>query len=70
MAVAEPALTPALRRTPTDTPVVAGIVADGFSCQTQIAHLQDGGPPARHLAEVIDAAMGSNLMHPSEEDTP
>jgi Fe-S oxidoreductase len=54
MAVAELSLGPALRRTSAATPVLA----DGFSCQTQIAFLGGaGGAPARHLAELVDEAL-------------
>jgi len=45
--VAELALLPALRVTPADTT----ILADGFSCRTQIEFLD--GRRARHLAEVL-----------------
>jgi Fe-S oxidoreductase len=45
--VAELALAPALRATPAGTE----ILADGFSCRTQIAFLD--GRRARHLAEVL-----------------
>ena len=54
MAVAGLSLAPALRRTAPGTPVLA----DGFSCQTQIAHLRGAGqPPALHLAELLDNAI-------------
>ncbi len=45
--VAELVLMPALRATPADTEVLA----DGFSCRTQVAFLD--GRRARHLAEVL-----------------
>jgi Fe-S oxidoreductase len=45
--VAELALLPALRTTGPDTT----ILADGFSCRTQIAFVD--GRRARHLAEVL-----------------
>ncbi len=45
--VAELALLPALREAGPDAPVIA----DGFSCRTQVAFLD--GRPARHLAEVL-----------------
>ena len=50
--VAELALLPALRAT------VAGtvVLADGFSCRTQIAFLD--GRRARHLAEVLAERLG------------
>ncbi|RZS43785.1 FAD/FMN-containing dehydrogenase [Herbihabitans rhizosphaerae] len=50
MAVADLALRPALERAP-DAPVLA----DGFSCQLQVSHL-DGARQAKHLAELIDDA--------------
>ncbi|MEV0416136.1 FAD-binding and (Fe-S)-binding domain-containing protein [Streptomyces sp. NPDC050448] len=48
VACAEEQLLPALRRAPAG----AVIVADGFSCRTQIAQLSDGCR-ARHLAELL-----------------
>ncbi|WP_432180704.1 FAD-binding and (Fe-S)-binding domain-containing protein [Streptomyces sp. NBC_00063] len=66
LAVAELSLAPALRRSAPRTPVLA----DGFSCQTQIAHLRerDGGGrpelPARHLAEALDHALTNRGNHP------
>jgi FAD/FMN-containing dehydrogenase/Fe-S oxidoreductase len=54
MRVAELSLAPLLKDTPADRPVVA----DGFSCQTQITHLRDGlAPAAKHLAELLDEGM-------------
>ena len=50
MAVGEQALLPAVRKEPRDTIVVA----DGFSCRTQIEH--GTGRRAMHLAEVIRLA--------------
>ncbi|TDU77558.1 FAD-binding and (Fe-S)-binding domain-containing protein [Streptomyces sp. KS 21] len=50
VACAEEQLLPALRAAPPG----AAIVADGFSCRTQIAQLSDGGSrAARHLAELL-----------------
>ncbi|KJY45759.1 dimethylmenaquinone methyltransferase, partial [Streptomyces sp. NRRL S-444] len=50
VACAEEQLLPALRAAPPG----AAIVADGFSCRTQIAQLSDGGNrAARHLAELL-----------------
>lgn len=54
-AVAELALLPALRAAGPAT----GVVADGFSCRTQIAHV-DGRRP-RHLAEVLAARLGEAI---------
>jgi Fe-S oxidoreductase len=51
MKVAEHELLPTIRRTPDD----ALILADGFSCRTQIE--QATGRHALHLAEAIDAAL-------------
>ncbi|WP_345429743.1 FAD-binding and (Fe-S)-binding domain-containing protein [Actinoallomurus vinaceus] len=48
MAVAELSLAPRLRRAGDD----AAVLADGFSCRTQIDHLT--GTRARHLAELLD----------------
>ncbi len=50
MAVGEQALLPAVREDPDDTIVVA----DGFSCRTQIEH--GTGRRAMHFAEVIRLA--------------
>jgi FAD/FMN-containing dehydrogenase/Fe-S oxidoreductase len=71
LAVAELSLAPALRRTAPGTPVLA----DGYSCQTQIAHLRGGdSAAARHLAEVVDEAIraaGPTVPTPlSGENTP
>jgi len=55
MAVADLALTPRLDAIDRDTPTV--VVADGFSCATQIDHLAgDRGVRALHLAELLDPA--------------
>jgi FAD/FMN-containing dehydrogenase/Fe-S oxidoreductase len=51
-ACAEDVLLPALRAAPRDTV----ILADGFSCRTQIAELDSGGRDAIHLAELLDRA--------------
>lgn len=52
MACAEDKLMPALR----DAPESTMILADGFSCRTQIEHAGGGGTPV-HLAEVLAAAL-------------
>jgi Fe-S oxidoreductase len=50
MAVADLALRPRLTQQPG-----AVVVADGFSCATQVDHLTGGrGAPAVHLAELLD----------------
>ena len=55
MAVADLALKPRLDDITQDTPTV--VVADGFSCATQIDHLAgDRGIRALHLAELLDPA--------------
>ncbi|KFG05501.1 MULTISPECIES: FAD-binding and (Fe-S)-binding domain-containing protein [Streptomyces] len=55
MAVADLALKPRLDGITPDTPAV--VVADGFSCATQIDHLAgDRGVRALHLAELLDPA--------------
>ncbi|WP_214110439.1 FAD-binding and (Fe-S)-binding domain-containing protein [Acrocarpospora catenulata] len=56
MACAEYALLPALRQAPAD----ALILADGFSCRTQIEHAGIGRQ-AIHLAEALDAALHDRL---------
>ncbi|MCO6003697.1 FAD-binding oxidoreductase [Actinoallomurus purpureus] len=51
MAVAELSLAPKLRR----ADEAGAVLADGFSCRTQIDHLTGvAGPRARHLAELLD----------------
>jgi FAD/FMN-containing dehydrogenase/Fe-S oxidoreductase len=51
-AVAELGLLPALRAATEET----AILADGFSCRTQVAFLD--GRPARHLAEILAERLG------------
>lgn len=58
IAVAEVALVPALRAAPED----ALLVADGFSCRTQIDHLVGDGRRAQHLAEVLDNALRPQVI--------
>ncbi|WP_143593382.1 (Fe-S)-binding protein, partial [Streptomyces albireticuli] len=55
VACAEERLLPSLRAAPPG----AEVLADGFSCRTQMAQLAagDGGPRARHLAEVLAEAL-------------
>jgi hypothetical protein len=50
VAVAESALLPAVREAGDDTV----LLADGFSCRTQLADLADRS--GRHLAELLDTA--------------
>ncbi len=49
VACAERVMLPAIREAESDT----AILADGFSCRTQIEQLDSGGRRARHLAELI-----------------
>ena len=51
-ACAEQVLLPELRRADPDSVVLA----DGFSCRTQIHELDSGGREAVHLAELLDRA--------------
>jgi Fe-S oxidoreductase len=51
-AIAEQALLPRLREAPAD----AVVLADGFSCRTQIAEFGDRGHQAIHLAELLASA--------------
>ncbi len=52
-ACAESVLLPALRDAAPDNV----ILADGFSCRTQVHELDSGGREALHLAEVLDRAL-------------
>jgi len=56
VAVAETALLPAVRAAGPG----AAVLADGFSCRTQLDQL--AGVPGRHLAEVLAAAMSGELL--------
>jgi FAD/FMN-containing dehydrogenase/Fe-S oxidoreductase len=53
VACAESVLLPALREAPADETVLA----DGFSCRTQIHELDSGGKEAVHLAEFLASAL-------------
>jgi Fe-S oxidoreductase len=53
VACAERVMLPAIRAAASDT----RIVADGFSCRTQIEQLASGGRSAAHLAELLAAAL-------------
>ncbi|MGN6782471.1 MAG: FAD-binding and (Fe-S)-binding domain-containing protein [Marmoricola sp.] len=55
---AEQVLLPRLREEPEDTVVLA----DGFSCRTQIHDLDSGPHEGRHLAELVDAAQGDGYV--------
>jgi Fe-S oxidoreductase len=60
-ACAEQVLLPRLRETPAGTHVLA----DGFSCRTQIHQLDSGGHEGRHLAQFIDQLI-DELLDPPE----
>jgi hypothetical protein len=65
-ACAERALLPRLR----DASPGAVILADGFSCRTQIRELDSGGREAMHLAELL-ATMGNlPYVRPEEKAAP
>ena len=57
-ACAERVLLPSLRAAEQDT----AVLADGFSCRTQIHELDSGGREARHLAELL----ARDLVHDEE----
>jgi hypothetical protein len=61
-ALAEQVLLPRLR----DADPAAVILADGFSCRTQVHELDSGGREAIHLAELLAAAQAGHLpaAHP------
>jgi hypothetical protein len=61
MKVGERSLLPSVRRAPTDTL----IVADGFSCRTQIA--QGSNRRALHLADLLEMAAREGVDGPSGE---
>lgn len=58
VACAEDKLLPALRSADSAT----AVIADGFSCRTQITHLAPERRP-RHTAEVLAEALGDNGIH-------
>jgi len=59
---AERVLLPRLRESAADTVVVA----DGFSCRTQIHQLDSGGREGVHLAEVLAAALHDDPAPPGQ----
>ncbi|HYZ57645.1 MAG TPA: FAD-binding and (Fe-S)-binding domain-containing protein [Streptosporangiaceae bacterium] len=65
-ACAERVLLPRLRSAAPD----AVILADGFSCRTQIHELDSGGREAMHLAELLDAAGDLPASRPEERAAP
>lgn len=64
VACAEQVLLPALREADDDTVVLA----DGFSCRTQIHQLDSGGREAIHLAEMLQQALRANGTTPRGPD--
>jgi FAD/FMN-containing dehydrogenase/Fe-S oxidoreductase len=65
MACAERVLLPAVRNAPAD----ALVLADGFSCRTQIEQAGTGSTPA-HLAEVLAAGLRGQPVRPSRPAPP
>jgi FAD/FMN-containing dehydrogenase/Fe-S oxidoreductase len=59
-ALAERVLLPRLREAPAD----AVVLADGFSCRTQVHELDSGGREAMHLAEMLASAGELPAEHP------
>ena len=59
-AVAERAMLPRLRSASSG----AVVLADGFSCRTQIHELDSGGKEAIHLAEFLAAAITMDTPRP------
>ncbi len=62
VACAEQVLLPRLRAAPAD----AVVLADGFSCRTQIHELDSGGREAMHLAELLAAAASLPARYPEQ----
>jgi hypothetical protein len=65
-ACAERALLPRLR----EAAPGAVVLADGFSCRTQIHELDSGGREAMHLAELLATAGGLGHDHPERTAAP
>jgi FAD/FMN-containing dehydrogenase/Fe-S oxidoreductase len=65
MACAERALLPAIHEAPLDVLVLA----DGFSCRTQIEQASTGHTPV-HLAEVLAAGLDGEPVHPQRPAPP
>ena len=63
---AEQVLLPRLR----DAPADAVILADGFSCRTQIHELDSGGREAMHLAELLAASQALPAERPEAAAAP
>lgn len=64
VACAESVLLPALR----GAAPASVVLADGFSCRTQIHELDSGGREGLHLAELLDRAQRGQLGDPANED--
>jgi Fe-S oxidoreductase len=58
-ALADQVLIPRLRETPAD----AVVLADGFSCRTQIEELDPAGHTGLHLAQLLAQGLGPNHHH-------
>ncbi|MGC4933097.1 FAD-binding and (Fe-S)-binding domain-containing protein [Gordonia sp. DT30] len=56
VACAEQSMLPSIR----DAPAQTEVLADGFSCRTQIAELDSGGRVGRHLAELLADRIDGN----------
>jgi FAD/FMN-containing dehydrogenase/Fe-S oxidoreductase len=65
-AVAERALLPTLRSASSG----AVVLADGFSCRTQIHELDSGGREAMHLAELLATEGSLDYSHPERAAAP
>jgi FAD/FMN-containing dehydrogenase/Fe-S oxidoreductase len=65
-ACAEHALLPRLRQAPAE----AVVLADGFSCRTQIHELDSGGREAMHLSELLAAGSALPAGHPERNCAP
>jgi Fe-S oxidoreductase len=59
-ACAERVLLPRVREAPSDT----AVLADGFSCRTQIHQLDSNGREGIHLAELLASALGDDPVRP------
>ena len=63
VACAEQALLPRLRGAPAE----AVVLADGFSCRTQIHELDSGDREAMHLAELLAGATSLPATYPEQQ---
>ena len=64
-ACAERVLLPRLREAPPGT----AVLADGFSCRTQISQLDSGGAEGQHLAQLLAAALDRRTAAPLGRST-